>query len=514
MKVATAQHMQLIDKRTIHEIGIPGVVLMENAGIQTVLAMEHFFGDLGDKRVCIVCGKGNNGGDGLVIARHLFNRGILVHVVLLAKRTDLNGDAKINLEVALMMNIKITEVTVDKEIPLLTEKIAASQIIVDAIFGTGLRAAPRSFYQQAIKQINSSGKPVVAVDIPTGMNANTGEIMECCIKAVLTVTFGLPKIGLVYGVNREYAGQLKVVDISIPKSVIDESQIKFNLLDDKYITSLFKKRKIDTHKGDYGHVLVIAGSIGKTGAAVLAATAALRVGAGLVTLAVPQGVHSIIEIKTTEVMSVPLPETEKHTISQAAEGPIMRLAEQMDVVAIGPGLTTHPETSQLINDIVTHLDIPLVADADAINAMPLSSLKYTRSPLIITPHPGEMARLLNVPVSEIQANRLEAVQKTAEACNTYVALKGDRTLIADPEGNIYINATGNPGMATAGTGDILTGMIAGFVAQGLNPLQASNAGVYIHGLAGDLAAKDKGEMGLIARDILQFIPDALQQITG
>jgi NAD(P)H-hydrate epimerase len=309
-------------------------------------------------------------------------------------------------------------------------------------------------------------------------------------------------------------GQLEVVDIGIPKTVIEESPIKLNLLTKEDIALLFHRRELDTHKGDYGHVLVIAGSIGKTGAAVLTATAALRVGCGLVTLAVPQGVHHIIEVKTTEVMSVPLPETEQHTISRAAEGPIFRLAERMNVVAMGPGLTTHPETSQLINNVVTGVEVPLVADADAINALPLASLKYTRAPLIITPHPGELARLLDVPTSEIQASRLEAVQKTAEACHTYVVLKGNRTLIADPKGEVYINPTGNPGMATAGTGDVLTGMIAGLLAQGLNPLQASTAGVYIHGLAGDLAAMDKGERGLLASDVLECIPKALQQVTG
>ena len=462
----------------------------------------------------MVCGKGNNGGDGLVIARHLHNRGVPVSIVLLAKKTSLTKDTKVNLEATLMMGLELVEVTRADELHLLEEKTASSQIMVDAIFGTGLREAPRSFYQKAIEIINTTRKPVVAVDIPTGLSADSGEVLGCCIQASLTVSFGLPKIGLVYGANRQYAGQLEIADISIPKTVIEQSSIKLNLLEEEYIAALFKQRQINTHKGDYGHVLVVAGSTGKTGAAVLAATAALRVGAGLVTLAVPKGVHHVIEVKTTEVMSVPLPETDQHTIAQAAEGPILSLAKQMDVVAIGPGLTTHPETSQLINDIVTELPIPVVADADAINAMPLASLQYTRSALIITPHPGEMARLLAVPTAEIQVNRLEAVQKTAEACDTYVALKGDRTLIADPERNTYINPTGNPGMATAGSGDILTGMIAGFLAQGLAPLPATNAGVYIHGLAGDLAARERGAEGLLAGDILQHIPAALMQVTG
>jgi NAD(P)H-hydrate epimerase len=514
MKVVTAQQMHEIDKRTISEIGIPGAVLMENAGLQTVLAMERFFGPVGGKKVCIVCGKGNNGGDGLVVARHLHNRGSQVNIVLLGNKGELKGDAKLNLEIVLMMNLELVETATIDEISKLQEKLAASQIIVDAIFGTGLRTTPRPFYQQVIDEINATAKPVVALDIPTGLNASDGKVLGNCIRAALTVTFGLPKICTVYGVNRQYTGQLEIADIGIPRSVIEQTPIKLNLLEREYIASLFKNRELDTHKGDYGHILVIAGSMGKTGAAVLAATAALRVGAGLVTLAVPQGVHQTIEVKTTEVMSVPLPETDQHTISQAAEEPILRLVEHADVMAIGPGLTTHPETSQLINDIITHLEIPGVADADAINAIPLSSLKYTRSPLIITPHPGEMAKLLKIPTPEVQANRLEAVQKTAEACDTYVVLKGDRTLISDPKGNVYINSTGNPGMATAGSGDVLTGMIAGLVGQGFNPVQASNAGVYIHGLAGDLAAQEMGEMALMAQDVLQQIPKALKQVTG
>ncbi len=514
MKVATALQMQEIDRLAIEETGVKGTVLMENAGLQTVLAMERFFGALEGTKVCIVCGKGNNGGDGMVIARHLYNRGARVCIVLLGEKSALKGDAKVNLEIALLMGLELTEVTSEGELSVVKEKIISSHIVVDAIFGTGMHSAPRKFYQTIINKINEADKSVVSVDIPTGLDAGTGNVLGSCIEANLTVTFGLPKIGLIYGTNRQYAGQLEIVDIGIPKTLIDNIPIRVNLIEKKYIASLFKKRQLDTHKGDYGHVLVIAGSMGKTGAAVLAATAVLKVGAGLATLAVPKGIHHIIEMKTTEVMSVPLPETKEHTLAREAEKYILRLAENMDVVAIGPGLGTHPETRQLINDIVTHLQIPIVADADAINAMPLASLKYTRAPLIITPHPGEMSRLLGIPTKEIQENRLEAAQKTAQACETYVVLKGDRTLIADPQENVYINPTGNPGMATAGIGDVLTGMIAGFIAQGLSPQQACNAGVYIHGLAGDLAVLEKGEMAMMAGDLLEFIPTALKQLNG
>ncbi len=287
MKVVTVQQMRNIDECAIYDIGIPGIILMENAGLQTTLAMESHFGLLTGKKISIVCGKGNNGGDGMVIARHLHNRRAKVCVVLLADKEDIRNDARLNLELALAMNIDVVEVTSEDEIFRLKNCLGSAEIIVDAIFGTGLHSVPRYFYQQVIDEINLTQRPVAAVDIPSGLNGTTGEVLGCCVHAALTVTFGLPKVGLVFGGNRKYAGILKVVDIGIPLQVIDRSLIKLNLLEKSDLTSLIKKREKDTHKGDYGHVLVIAGSKGKSGAAILSATAALKIGAGLVTLAVP-----------------------------------------------------------------------------------------------------------------------------------------------------------------------------------------------------------------------------------
>ncbi len=514
MKVVTSQEMRAIDERAIKEFGIPSLVLMENAGLQTVLAMERHFGRLAGCSICVICGKGNNGGDGLVIARHLHNRGAKVTVALLANRREIRQDAGTNLEIALKMNIAVQEYAEPERFPQLKQMLSQTDIIVDAIFGTGLRNTPRSFYLDVIQIINETGKPVVSADIPTGLDASTGGILGRCIQADLTVTYGLPKIGLIFGKNRLCAGQIEVADISLPHLLLQDQAIRVNLISPEFIASMLAPRKLDTHKGSYGHILVVAGSIGKTGAAVMAANAALRIGAGLVTLACPESVHLAIENKTTEVMSVPLPETDKHTIAHSAIRQILELAGRTDVIAIGPGLTTHSETCRMVTDLIPNLQIPIVADADALNAMPLSSLRHSRLPLIITPHPGEMSRLLEVSTQDIQASRLEAVQRTAEACNTYVVLKGDRTLISDPKGNVYINQTGNPGMATAGTGDVLTGMIAGLLGQHLTPLNAACAGVYIHGLAGDMARDEVGEMSLMAMDLLDMIPDAINTLTA
>ncbi len=512
MKVVTGWQMRQLDHYAIQEVGIPETILMENAGIQVVLALERRFGPLTGKRICVVCGKGNNGGDGIVIARHLHNRRVDVSVILLADKKDVK--ARTNLEIALMMEIEVNEVTTESDFPLLKDKLNQSQIIVDAMFGTGLQNHPRSFYLDVIQAVNAAPGRVVAVDIPTGLNSETGEVMGSCINADFTVTFGLPKLGLIMGPSREHAGQVEVVDIGIPRSILEDDALKVNLLTQADIASHFRKRKPNTHKGSYGHLLLIAGSPGKTGAAVLAAKAALRVGAGLVTLAVPHSVHHIIEAKTTEAMSLPMPETPAHTISPLAERELIELSRIMDVVAIGPGLGRAPETKKLVNELLSSLELPTVIDADAIRALSLSSLPFTRARLLFTPHPGEMAGLLGVSIKDIQGDRLEAACRTAEVAKTYVVLKGDRTVIADPRGNAYINPTGNPGMATAGTGDVLCGMIAGFIAQGMRRLHAATSAVYIHGLAGDITAELKGQHGMLSSDLLENIPLAMKQVLG
>lgn len=512
MKVASASEMQAMDKRAITEFSIPGLLLMEKAGAEVVQAMESRYGNLAGRKILVLSGKGNNGGDGFCAARHLKKRGSNVSCILFAHSTDITGDAQTNLTIARKLEIPFAEITTEKRLDQLRNHLDQADFVIDALFGTGLRSDLRGFFPEVIRTINSAGKKVVAVDIPSGLDATTGNILGECVNADLTVTFGLPKIGQVITPHRRFVGRLVVVDIGLPQPLLEDDRLKISLLDDKLVGSFFSPRVPDSHKGTYGHVLVIAGSEGKTGAAILCTRAVLRAGAGLVTLAAPRSLNPIFETQLIEPMTIALPETKEGAISDNALPIIYRAAKGKKVVALGPGLSTHPSTKLMVEDMVKNLGIPIVLDADAINAIELNILKFTKAPVLITPHPGEMARLLNLSSRDIQENRIEAVQKTAQTYQINILLKGDRTLITDPEGNIFINPTGNPGMATAGSGDVLAGLITGFVAQGLSVNQAACAGAYIHGLAGDMAALESGEQAMIAGDILKWMPTAINQV--
>lgn len=512
MKIATAEEIRQLDREAIENFGIPGVVLMENAGLHVVRAMNARFPRLKDQKALVVCGKGNNGGDGLVVARHLDNQGVEVRVTLLAEKTLLKGDAKINFDVAEKMNIPIVEITSNEQLPAFRNLLLQADVVIDAILGTGLNDAVKGLYKHIIESINKSRKPIIAVDIPSGLSADTGMVYGSCIKADATVTFAIPKRGVILYPAADYVGDLEVVDIGIPKKLISSSPIKVHLLEYANIQGVFRKRMPNTHKGTYGHVLVIAGSPGKSGAALMAGRSALRAGAGLATLAIPENLRMPLEIPTLEVMTVSLPETIKGTISIDAYDEIMKLAQDKRVVAIGPGLTTHPSTVELIFRLIRTLEIPMVIDADGINAVSQNPeiLLEAKAPVILTPHPGEMARL--VPNIRIQNNRIPVAQETARKYNSFIALKGVRTIVASPDGNVFVNPTGNPGMATAGTGDVLTGIIAGLVAQNIIPVEAAKAGVFLHGVAGDLVAQEKGEYGLLAGDLIDAIPDGIKFI--
>lgn len=512
MKIATAAEVRELDRRAIEEIGIPGVVLMENAGQHVVRVMREHFPDLKKRRVLVVCGKGNNGGDGLVVARHLFNQGIDVRVTLLEEKEQLKADAKINFDIAAKMNIPIIEITTSEQIPAFRNLAAQADVIVDAIVGSGLKDAVRGVHKNVIESINKVGRPVVAVDIPSGLSADTGVIPGNCIRADITVTFAVPKRGVILYPAADYVGELEIVDIGIPNSLLEQSGISVHLLEQAAITRMFRERQANTHKGTYGHALVIAGSPGKAGAALMAGRSALRAGAGLVTLAVPENLRIPLEIPTLEVMTAALPETTQGTLSLDAFDTIMDLLDEKRVLALGPGLSTHPSTVELVHRLIQSVEIPMVIDADGINAiaqMP-DVLLEAKAPIILTPHPGEMGRL--VPNIAIQSNRIEVAQETAHRYNAFIVLKGARTIIAAPDGNVYVNPTGNPGMATAGSGDVLTGVIAGLISQNVLPVEAAKAGVFLHGLAGDIVAAEKGYYGLIAGDVLEAIPYAIKHL--
>lgn len=515
MKAASSKEMQLIDKKAISEYGIPGIVLMENAAIQVIKEIEAKYGDLTKKRVTVVAGKGNNGGDGLAIARHLINRGTKIIVYLLAEDSSIEGDALINLKIFKKMGGKIYDSS-SFDLKAMETVISHSHIIIDAIFGTGLSTDVKGFYADVISLINSAGKPIVSVDVPSGISADTGKVLGTAITAEMTVTFALPKVGLLIYPGAEYAGGLKIVDISIPGGMMEIESIQANLLTIEEMRGAVPERAADSHKGSFGHVGVIAGSVGKTGAAAMTSLASLKVGAGLVSLAVPSSLNQTLAQKLTEVMTFPLPEGKEGFLGNRAEEKIIEFLADKDVVAIGPGISTDKEAQELIRRLVKRISIPMVIDADGINAFVgyTDILKDIGVPIILTPHPGEMARLLGINPSDVQDDRIGISRRFSTEYNIYLLLKGARTIIAEPSGAIYINPTGNPGMATGGTGDILTGIIAGLIAQRLDISSAVRFGVFLHGLAGDLAAKEKGEAGMIAGDLLDMIAEAIREIKG
>ncbi len=509
LKVVTAEQMKELDRKTIEVYGVPGIVLMENAGRSATEVILKRFPDLARSKVAIVAGKGNNGGDGFVIARYLLNRGISVKLYLLTDSTALRGDAATNGSVFARMKGEIVSVSSSREFQKVKKDFETFDLLVDAIFGTGLDAEIRGYYREVIDHLNSLNKPIVAVDIPSGLDANTGRPLGTAVRARLTVTFGLPKVGHLISSGTSYVGDLEIVDIGIPERLIAEEKVQTHLLDGEAIRKMISvPRKPDTHKGDYGHLLVIAGSPGKTGAAAMASEAALRVGAGLVTVAVPKSLNPILEVKLTEVMTEPVPETAKQTFSIRAFDPLLRLCEGKSAVVIGPGIGTTKETQSLVLRLLDALRVPIILDADGLNALATEAkvLPLTNRSLVLTPHPGEMARLIRSTSKAVQQDRIGISRTFARSGRLHLVLKGHRTLIATPEGNIYINPTGNPGMASAGTGDVLTGMIGGLIAQGFGILPSVQMAVYMHGAAGDRVSLEKGERSLTATDLIHTIP--------
>ena len=513
MKVATAEQMQELDRKSIEVFRIPGIVLMENAGRGSAEVITHTFPDIQKKKIAIIAGKGNNGGDGFVIARHLLNQGISVKVFLLTDPKSLRGDAEINFNIFHHMKGEAIPVPSSKDYQKVKKSLEHFDLLIDGIFGTGLDAEVRGYYREVIDHLNALQKPIVAIDIPSGLDANTGKPLGTAIRASLTITFGLPKVGHLISPGSDYVGTLKVIDIGIPKRLVEEEKIQTHLLEYEEIRrGLSTSRRPDTHKGDYGHLLVIAGSVGKTGAAAMACEAALRIGAGLVTLAIPKSLNPIMEVKLTETMTEPLPETPKQTLSLRAFNAILRLCENKRAVIIGPGIGTYKETQSLVLKLIKALDLPIILDADGLTSLAAQpkTLLSTKQPLILTPHPGEMARLVRCTTKEVQEDRIGVSRNFSQSHHVYLILKGHRTLIATPKGEIFINPTGNPGLASGGTGDVLTGMIGGLICQGFDILSALQISVYLHGLAGDVVAQELGEKSLVATDIIKKIPALLQ----
>ena len=515
MRVLNAKQMRAVDGQTIDDIGVPSLVLMENAGRQVVAALESLIEELPSRRVVALCGTGNNGGDGFVVARTLQQRAVDVSVVVVGATADVRGDARVNLDIIGRLGVPIVEVADAQSWELHAPHVTSADIVVDAMVGTGLSRALTGLHDTVVADLNASSATVVSIDLPSGMSADTNDLIGPAVQADITVTLGAPKVPLVLPPAEHAAGDVVIADIGIPHAVVDEVDgPRLYLLTRDYVRTLVQPRGPDAHKGDFGRVVIVAGSRGLTGAGVLTARGALRSGAGLVTVATPASVQPIVAALGAEFMTWPLDDTGGACGREAAEEV---LALSADVLALGPGLGSGPSVAAFVRDVIARCETPLVVDADALNACAgdagILAGREDR-PVIITPHPGEMARLLGCATDDVQANRLGLAVEFATTHQVYVVLKGYRTVIALPDGQAFVNPTGTPGMATGGSGDVLTGMIAAWLAQLMDPGPACQLAVYLHGAAGELADADEGEVSMTAGDIVSHIGDALQELVA
>lgn len=519
MYLVTADEMQTLDRETITDFGIPGQVLMENAGRGAVEMLLREFPDIRTQTVLVLAGRGNNGGDGFVIARYLMEKQISTTVVLLAREENVDGDARANLVLLKKLMDQAGTGTLlivpDLEtFQTLQQDILRHDIIVDGILGTGLKSEVRGFFREVITAVNHSGKPVFSIDIPSGLHSDTGKPCGASIKARATATFGFAKTGHILYPGSELTGTLDIIDIGIPDFIARRHNLSHHLMEPADIARLFRPRAPETHKGTYGHLLVVAGSPGKTGAAALASNAAVSCGTGLVTLAVPASLNPVMEPQVTEPMTVPLPEEEPGYLSDRALKAVKDVMEEKQCIALGPGIGTQPQTRAFVKALILDSHLPMVLDADGLNCIADDTdiLKKKRCSMILTPHPGEMARLCGVTTAAIQSDRIAHARSFARTFNVILVLKGSKSLVALPDGTIRICPTGNPGMAAGGMGDVLTGFIAGFAAQGFQPEDAAAAGVYLHGRCGDFLAGTAGPVGFTASAMIPVMPRIIRDI--
>lgn len=514
MLVLTAAEMARMDRRTIEEIGIPGIVLMENAARGAAAFFMEVVPDLLKRRIVVVAGGGNNAGDGFALARIFHGMCASVSVVCLRPPERLLGDALTNLQILGKIGVPIQLWDENVDFDTQWRPIRGNDVVIDAMLGTGLKSEVRGVCRRVIENLNGISASILAVDLPSGLDATTGKPLGAAIRATATATFGFLKIGHLVEPGSEYSGRVHVVDIGIPPSLAASEGIKRRLLDAGEAAAWLEPRSRFAHKGSAGHVAVLSGSLGKTGAATLICEGASRVGAGLVTLFTPSSLNAILEVKLTEAMTCPIPETEVRSPARGALPEIMKFLEGKQSFAMGPGISLHPETKALVKDLVREVRCPTVLDADALTVMAEEPdlLKTAQAPLILTPHPGEMARLVNGSVGEVQDDRMEIASRFSQEYGVTLLLKGYRTVIAAPDGRLAINSTGNPAMASGGMGDTLTGMIAGFLGQGFEPFHAACLGAYVHGAAADRRIGGVATRGLLASDILEEIPAVVGEL--
>jgi NAD(P)H-hydrate epimerase len=499
MKILTAEQMKNVDRRASERFGIPSILLMENAALAVVDAIfEHY---ASCERASIFCGTGSNGGDGLAVARHLENRGVVPAVFIAGDRRKYTGDAEKNLTICERLAIPIYEISDSDSLDSAMVHAADADVIVDALFGTGLNRAPEGIYADVIRSMNELTLPIVAVDVPSGANASSAEPFEPCVQAAVTVTFAAPKICHVFEPAAVFCGEVIVADISIPDAAIQDEGVMLALTTPADIRPFLEPRLAGTHKGTYGHVGIIAGSPGRSGAAVMCARGAIRTGAGLVTVMTDAETAKIVHVGSVESMTF-------------RGGDVGEFLQKKTAALIGPGLPDNDRTYNWVRSTVAAIELPLVIDASGLNAFAgrANEINPQGRPRVITPHPGEMARLLGIETKDVLSARIDVARKAAKDSNSVVVLKGHQTLIADREGHVNVNPTGNPGMASGGMGDVLGGMIAAFLARDVDPFDAACAAVYIHGFAGDLLKEEMGDTGLAALDLAERIPKAIQRL--
>ncbi|HEV2856703.1 MAG TPA: NAD(P)H-hydrate dehydratase [Thermoanaerobaculia bacterium] len=510
MRILTAEAMREVDRAAIEELGIPSLVLMENAAIGVVEALGKAFGEA--ESVAVFCGPGNNGGDGLAVARHLSVRGWEVRVFLVTGGRELSADAGVQLGICRKAELPVLEIGSADVLDAAFDAAAECDVLVDALFGTGLARPLEGLFALVVDAINALPAPCVAVDLPSGLSGSESQPIGPHVEADLTVTFAAPKVAHVFPPAADAVGEMVVTDLGIPPRLVDDVEEEdgdLHLLIGEELADLVPEREPGSHKGDYGHALIVAGSPGKAGAAILAARAAVRAGAGLVTVGVPEPILQTVDLGSIESMTLGLPAGASGQLLDEAAEAVLDAAEGKAVLALGPGLGQEPATVAAIRRIVLGCPLPLVLDADGLNAFAghAGDLAARRVETVLTPHPGELGRLLGVSTAQIQEDRVAAARGAAEETGAIVVLKGHLSLIALGTA-VFVNPTGNPGMATGGSGDVLTGLIAGLLAQGLDALDATVLAVYLHGLAGDLAAGRLGETALAAGDLIEVLPAA------
>jgi len=531
MKALTAAEMREVDRLTAERFGVPGLLLMEAAGRSVA---EEFLEKFGHQnadppgRVAVLCGKGNNGGDGFVVARHLKEEAAEVSVYLFAKADELRGDTLKNFERWRDLGGTVLAVQNENDWEKYWPKVVTAEVIIDALLGTGVRGTVEGLLARVIEDVNRlSGNAtlprpgwIVAVDTPSGLPSDGEETNGPVLRAHLTVTFTAPKIGQLVSNQAANCGHLRVKGIGSPLALVEEigkSEARWAGPDEFAGMPLI--RSADAHKGSFGHLLIVAGSVGKTGAAVLAGQAALRAGAGLVTIATPEPALPVIASVQPEYMTEPLPATPRGTLAKSAgnSASFRELLKGKSVVAVGPGLTQHPETQEFIRNVVSEIESPIVLDADGLNAFTDGGgalAKRKSEHLVITPHPGEMARLLGSSIASVQRDRVQTAVDAAHRWNTHVVLKGFHTVIASPDGGVLVNTTAGPALAKGGSGDVLTGLIGALICQfgTQDLLRVVALAVYLHGYAADLLSESAEASGVLAGEVAQAIPYARRKL--